>query len=177
MFLEAAGCVIGGGVVCLRDTTGMSRDLSLGDTTGVSPDLSLGDTTGVSPDVCLGATTGVSRDVCMGDTSGVSREVCVSDTLGVSRDMCEADRPSRPLSSYVVGVSRDESTKYDMLATSVIYINKETAKFLYSAVSNLQDCSKCFTLYFLADLFNQTPSEPLRVASSDTAINSSTALY
>ena len=32
-------------------------------------------------------------------------------------------------------------------------------KFLYSAVSSPQDCSKHLTLYSLADLFNQTTSK------------------
>ena len=39
-------------------------------------------------------------------------------------------------------------------------------KFLYSAISNSQDCSKRFTLSSLAHLFNQTPSQPLWKASS-----------
>ena len=38
-------------------------------------------------------------------------------------------------------------------------------KFLYSAVCNSQDCSKCFTLYF-PDLFNQSTSQLLWEASS-----------
>ena len=47
-------------------------------------------------------------------------------------------------------------------------------KFLYSAVSNPPDCSKQFTLYSLADLFNQTPSQLLWEASSHAAINAQT---
>ena len=45
-------------------------------------------------------------------------------------------------------------------------------KFLYSAVSKPQDCSKCFTLYSLADLFYQKPSRLLWEAFSHAAINS-----
>ena len=43
---------------------------------------------------------------------------------------------------------------------------KGKGEFLYSAVSNPQDYSKRFTLYSLADLFNQTPSRLLWEASS-----------
>ena len=42
-------------------------------------------------------------------------------------------------------------------------------KFLYSAVSNPQDCSKHFTS--LTDLFNQTPSQLLWEASSHICYN------
>ena len=44
-------------------------------------------------------------------------------------------------------------------------------KVLYSIVFSPQDCSKHFTRYFPADLFNQTPSQPLLEASSHAAIN------
>ena len=47
---------------------------------------------------------------------------------------------------------------------------KSKRKFLYIAVSRPQDCSKHFTLYSLADLFNRTPSQLLREASSHAAI-------
>ena len=40
-----------------------------------------------------------------------------------------------------------------------VQLKKGKGKFLCSAVSNPQDCSKRFTLYSLADLFNQTPSQ------------------
>jgi len=120
--------------------------------------------------VSLGDTVGVSHDVSLGDTTGVSRDVCLGDTVGVSRDVHVAE------GAFCLVLSRDESTKYDMLVTSAIYINKETVEFLHSTVSNLHDCSKRFTFYFLADLFNRTPSELLWVASSDTAINSYTTI-
>ena len=102
--------------------------------------------------------------VSLVDTVGVSHDLSVGDTTGVSCDVHVADGASRCVSSCVVGVLRGESTKYNMLVTSAIYVKQETAKFLYSAGYNLQDCSKRFTLYFLADLFNRTPSELLRVA-------------
>ena len=41
-----------------------------------------------------------------------------------------------------------------------VYV-KYKGMFLYSAVSNLQDCSKRFTLYCLAELFNRTASRLL----------------
>ena len=44
-------------------------------------------------------------------------------------------------------------------------------KFLYSAVSNPQDCLWCLTPYFLADLFYRTPYRLLWKVSSHTAIN------
>ena len=44
-------------------------------------------------------------------------------------------------------------------------------KFLYCAVSNRQHCSKRFTRYSLADLFNQTPSRLLWEVSCHAAIN------
>ena len=44
---------------------------------------------------------------------------------------------------------------YEMIMNSPLY-NVKKGKFIYSAVSNHQDCSKRFTLYFLADLFNQS---------------------
>ena len=45
-------------------------------------------------------------------------------------------------------------------------VNVKKSKFLYSAASNPQECSKHFTLYFPTDLFNQTPSQLLWEASS-----------
>ena len=48
---------------------------------------------------------------------------------------------------------------------------KSKGKFLYSAVPNPQGCSKRFTLYSLADLFNRTPSLFLWEAFSHTTIN------
>ena len=48
----------------------------------------------------------------------------------------------------------------------IINDGKSKGKVLYSAVSNLQDCSKRFTLYFLTDLFNQTASQLLWEPSS-----------
>ena len=53
--------------------------------------------------------------VSLGDTTGVSRDVCLGVTSGGSHDMRVADGAFRRVSSRVVGVSRDESTKYDML--------------------------------------------------------------
>ena len=50
--------------------------------------------------------------------------------------------------------------------------SKGKGKFTYSAVSNPQGCSKRFTLYSLADLFNRTPSRPLWEAFSHVTINS-----
>ena len=44
-------------------------------------------------------------------------------------------------------------------------------KFLYNAVSSPQDCSKHFTLYSLADLYNQTPYRLLWEAFSHVEIN------
>ena len=44
-------------------------------------------------------------------------------------------------------------------------------KFLHNAVSSPQDCSKCFTLYSLADLFNQIPSQIWWEMPSHAAIN------
>ena len=43
-------------------------------------------------------------------------------------------------------------------------------KFLCSAVSNPQDCSKWFTLFSLVNLFNRTPSWFFLAASSHAAI-------
>ena len=43
--------------------------------------------------------------------------------------------------------------------------------FLYSAVSNLQDCLRGFTLYSLAHLIDRTPSQILWEASSHIAVN------
>ena len=48
---------------------------------------------------------------------------------------------------------------------------KAKCKFIYSAVSNPQDCLRCLTPYFLADLFYRTPYWLLWRASSHTAIN------
>ena len=44
--------------------------------------------------------------------------------------------------------------------------NNKKGKFLYSEVASTQDCSKCFILYFTADLFNQTLSQVVWDASS-----------
>ena len=53
----------------------------------------------------------------------------------------------------------------------IIYHYKRKGKSLNSAVSNFQDCSKRFTLYSLADLFNRTPFRLLGAAASHAAIN------
>ena len=102
--------------------------------------------------------------VSTGDTVGVSRDMSLGDTVGVSRDMHVTDGAFRRVLSCVVGVSRDESTKYDMLVTSAIYISKQTAKFLHSTVSSLQDCSKRFTLYF--------PGSPIQSDTTSTSLAS-----
>ena len=49
--------------------------------------------------------------------------------------------------------------------------DKNKHKCLYSTMSNHQDCSNCFTLYSLADLFNWTQSWLLWEASRHAAIN------
>ena len=48
-------------------------------------------------------------------------DLCRGVTSGVSRDVCVAHSPSRRVSSCVGGVSRDESTKYDMFITLAFY--------------------------------------------------------
>ena len=50
-------------------------------------------------------------------------------------------------------------------------LNRKNGDLLYSAASNLQDRSKRFTLYFLADLFDQTTSQLLWKTHKHTAIN------
>ena len=49
---------------------------------------------------------------------------------------------------------------------------KGTGQSQYTAISNHQDCSKRFTFYSLADLFNRTTFRFLGEASSYTANNS-----
>ena len=49
--------------------------------------------------------------------------------------------------------------------------SKAKCKFIYSAVSNPQDCLRCLTPYFLGDLFYRTPYWLIWNASSHTAIN------
>ena len=53
------------------------------------------------------------------------------------------------------------------------HYSKGKGKFTYRAVFNPQDCSKCFTLYSLADLVTQqTPPQLLWEAFSHVTINS-----
>ena len=53
----------------------------------------------------------------------------------------------------------------------VAHLGASKGKFLYSAVSGHQDGSEHFTLYSLADKFNQTPSQLLCEAFKHAAIN------
>ena len=53
----------------------------------------------------------------------------------------------------------------------------KTCQILYSSVSNPHDCSKGFTFYSLAELFNQTPYWLHWEASSHAAINTQCYLY
>ena len=66
--------------------------------------------------------------------------------LRVKNSWCWRNQPRRLLSQ-----------REDACHAHVISWYKIKGKFLYSAVANPQDFSKRFTLYSLADLFNQTP--------------------
>ena len=57
------------------------------------------------------------------------------------------------------------------LLSNYLYYYLLKDKFFYIAVSIPQDCSKHFSLYSLADLFNGTPSRLLWGEPSDAATN------
>jgi len=55
-----------------------------------------------------------------------------------------------------------------------VTIDKVKGKFLYSSISNTEDCSVHCTVYSLTDLFNGTPSWLLWKAFSHAAVNTHT---
>ena len=63
-----------------------------------------------------------------------------------------------------------KGTVLEIQTYSVRITTQRKGKFLYSIVSSPQHCSKCFALYFLADLLNQTPSQLLWENTAYTCI-------
>ena len=77
-----------------------------------------------------------------------------------SNDICECS-VKLSLMAVVEPVVGSGTTTTDT-AKHLKLVNKNgKGKFLYSAVSSTQNCSNHFTIYSLADLFKQTPSQLL----------------
>ena len=86
----------------------------------------------------------------------------------LNRQVCQGSKMYSALTSRKHWVPQCIRT-YHYLYFSFCLFSK--GEFLYSTISNPQDCSKHFTLYSLATLFNRTSSQLLWEASSYAAIN------